>query len=366
VRAPFYLFHATPSFRGATAGPDLEPSHMPSLESQIIVLETLTNAWPVILVIDMVIFSGKASHSETPVEIPWSEWGPQYTCCFRHHSSCQISVFGSKMAYALPRHVLPRALTLDLTPKGLCTETSFCVHILDFNQRVIARAENIYDPNLPIHLICKPSNHSYGPVISNRPYIATICHTQFSSDCFAKLFLEDNRLTLTWVGVPNYGFSDGLTRPNRSCGMARFIFRLFPLCRWRTTRTLYTRISISSRGNIVVNFFYTLARHSCVLKFIPDALTAMATVRVLGNAWVLRRNVSNWISLVERHPHLTNFLRHPSVGMFNQYQCFSIPRFSALLEYMLLSLPIAQGTQYSYSITTASRIGNLIVNGVLK
>jgi hypothetical protein len=199
VRAPFYLFHATPSFRGATAGPNLEPSHMPSLESQIIVLETLTNAWPVILVIDMVIFSRKASHSETPVEIPWPEWGPQYTCCFRHHSSCQISVFGSKMAYALPRHVLPRALTLDLTPKELCTETSFCVHILDFNQRVIARAENIHDPNLPIHLICKPSNHSHGPVISNRPYIATICHTQFSSDCFAKLFLEDNRLTLTWL-----------------------------------------------------------------------------------------------------------------------------------------------------------------------
>ncbi|KAG1844826.1 hypothetical protein DFJ58DRAFT_747570 [Suillus subalutaceus] len=197
VRAPFYLFHATP-FQGATACPDLEPGYVPSLESQIIVLETLTNACPVILVIDMVIFSGKVLHSETPVEVPWSEWGPQYTCCFRHHPSCQISVFGSKIACALPRYALLRPLPLS-TPKGLCTDTCFYVHILDFNQRVIARAENIYDPNLPTRFICKPSDHSHGPIISYRPYISTICRTQFSPHCFARLFLEDDRLTLTWL-----------------------------------------------------------------------------------------------------------------------------------------------------------------------
>lgn len=194
VRAPFYLFHATPSFHGATTCPGLEPGYVPSLESQIIVLETLTNAWPVILVIDMVIFSGKALHSETPVEVPWSQWGPQYTCCFRHHSSYQISVFGSKMAYALPRYALPR----DLTPKALGTDTCFYVHILDFNQRVIARAENIYNPDSLTHIICKPSDYLPGPIISNRSYIATTCRTQFSPYLFTKLFLEDDRLTLTW------------------------------------------------------------------------------------------------------------------------------------------------------------------------
>ncbi|KAG1823949.1 uncharacterized protein BJ212DRAFT_1476799 [Suillus subaureus] len=199
VRAPFYLFHATPSFHGATACPDLEPGYVPSPESQIIVLETLTNACPVILVIDMVIFSGKALHSETPVEVPWSEWGPQFTCCFRHHPSHQISVFGSKMAYALPRYALPRPLPLDLTPKGLCTDTCFYVHILDFNQRVITRAENIRDPDLPTRSICKPSDHSHGPIISNCPYIAAICRIQFSPYGFARLFLENDRLTLTWL-----------------------------------------------------------------------------------------------------------------------------------------------------------------------
>lgn len=199
VRAPFYQFHATPSFHGATTCPDLESGYLPSLESQIIVLETLTNAWPVILVIDMVIFSGKALHSETPTEIPWSEWGPQYTCCFRHNSSCQISVFGSKIAYALPRYAIPRALPLDLALEGLCTDTCFYVHILDFNQRVIARAENIYDPDTPTRFIRKPSDHYHGPIISNRPYIATVCRTQFSPYCFARLFLEHDRLTLTWL-----------------------------------------------------------------------------------------------------------------------------------------------------------------------
>lgn len=201
VRAPLYLFHATPSFHGATACPDLEPGYVPSLESQIIVLETLTNTWPVILVIDMAIFSGNAFYSETPVEIPWWEWGPQHTCCFRHHSSHQISVFGSKIAYALPRYALPR----DLTPKvgktleGLRAETCFYVHILDFNKRAIARAENIYDPDSPTRFICKLSDYIHGPVISNRPYIATVCRTRFLPNYFSGLFLEHDRLTLTWL-----------------------------------------------------------------------------------------------------------------------------------------------------------------------
>jgi hypothetical protein len=242
MRAPFYLFHATPSFHGTTTCPDLEPDYVPSLESQIIVLEVLTKACPVILVIDMVIFSGKALHSETAVGIPWSQWGPQYTCWFRYQPSCKISVFGSKMAIALPRYAHPR----DLSPKALSTDPCFYVHILDFNQRVIARAENPHNPDSLTRFICKPSDHLPGPIISNRSYIATICRTQFSPYRFTGLFLEADRLTLTWVGVLNYVFRDDLTMPNRSCGMARFIFRLFPLCSWRSTRALCTRIDISS------------------------------------------------------------------------------------------------------------------------
>lgn len=252
VRAPFYLFHATPSFHGATACPDLEPGYLPSLESQIIVLEALTNAYPVLLVIDMVIFSGNALHSETPVEIPWSQWGPQYTCCFRHHPSCRISVFGSKMAIALPRYALP----WDLIPKALSTDPCFNVHILDFNQRAIARAENIHNPDSSTRFICKPSDYLPGPIISNRSYIATICRTQFSPHLFIGLFLETDRFTLTWVGVLNYIFSDDLTMQSRSCRMTLFVFRSFPLYRWRSKRALCTRINISSRGcgDYVINF----------------------------------------------------------------------------------------------------------------
>ncbi|KAG2130831.1 uncharacterized protein EDB93DRAFT_1179089 [Suillus bovinus] len=197
--ASFYLFHGTPSFHAATACPDLEPDYVPSLESQIVVLETITNARPVVLVIDMVIFSEKALHSDTPVEIPWSEWGPQYTCCFQHHSSCQISVFGSKMAYALPWDITPK---IGKKPEGLCTQDCFYVHILDFNQRAIARAENIYDPDSPTCLICKSSDYPHGSIISNRPYIATVCRTRFFPNRFVRLFLEHDRLTLTWVVSP--------------------------------------------------------------------------------------------------------------------------------------------------------------------
>lgn len=34
-----------------------------------------------------------------------------------------------------------------LSPKTLSTDPCFYVHILDFNQRVIARGENVYNPD---------------------------------------------------------------------------------------------------------------------------------------------------------------------------------------------------------------------------
>ncbi|KAG1737453.1 hypothetical protein EDB19DRAFT_1718013 [Suillus lakei] len=157
------------------------PDYVTSPESQIMVLEVLSGSLQVILVIGMAIFSAEAVHSEIPVEIPWSEWGPKYACCFPHHPSHKISVFGSKMAYALP---------LDCTPEPgqrleeLPSEGSFYVHIWDFN-RAIARSEcpgNIHDRNSPGRLIRRPGrlgqscfDKADGDLIVNHPYTTAVC-----------------------------------------------------------------------------------------------------------------------------------------------------------------------------------------------
>ncbi|KAG2368628.1 hypothetical protein BDR07DRAFT_1048082 [Suillus spraguei] len=144
--SPVYAIHASPLFHGAAARPNLMPDYITSLESQIMVLEVLSSAWQVILVVDMVIFSEKAIRSETSVEIPWSEWGPKYARCFPHHPSHQISVFGSKMAYALPQDRTPEP---GQRLEKLSVEGFFYVHIWDFN-RAIARSErsdNVYGCN---------------------------------------------------------------------------------------------------------------------------------------------------------------------------------------------------------------------------
>lgn len=104
------------------------PSYVPSLESQIMVLEFLPRAGTSILVIDMAIFSDMALRSDMLVDIPWSDWGPQYACYFPHHESYHISVFGSKMAYALPQDRIPDP---DQTLEGLSSEGYLYVHIWD-------------------------------------------------------------------------------------------------------------------------------------------------------------------------------------------------------------------------------------------
>jgi hypothetical protein len=72
------------------------------------VLEVLSEAWLVILVVDMDIFlEHSAMHSETPVKVSWSDLGPQYTYCFQHHQDHSISVFGCKMVCALPPDRIP-------------------------------------------------------------------------------------------------------------------------------------------------------------------------------------------------------------------------------------------------------------------
>ncbi|KAG1847602.1 hypothetical protein F4604DRAFT_1975550 [Suillus subluteus] len=205
VVPPLYVIHATPLFHGAAARPNLIPDYTTSLESQIMVLEVLSSSWQVILVIDMVIFSERAIHSEIPV--PWSDWGPKYARCFPHHPSHRISVFGSKMAYALPQnHALEPGQRLEELP----AEGSFYVHIWDFN-RTIAHSEhsdNVHDRNSPDRLIRRPGRltQSYfddddGNIITDHPYATAVCPTGFSTHYFDRFFLEQDRLTSIWVGV---------------------------------------------------------------------------------------------------------------------------------------------------------------------
>jgi hypothetical protein len=189
-----YDIHATPLFHGTAAHPDLIPGYVPFLESQIIVLEAFCISEPFMLVIDAAIFSERAIQSDKPVEIPWSDWGSQYACCFPHDRSHRISVFGSKMAYALP---------LDRTPEpGERVEEfsdlgDFYVHIWDFNKRTVARAENVSDRDLPIHKSGLVTQSCF--IGTDRRYTATICRTPFTMRGFQELFLEEDRLTLTWV-----------------------------------------------------------------------------------------------------------------------------------------------------------------------
>ncbi|KAG1800412.1 uncharacterized protein HD556DRAFT_1534260 [Suillus plorans] len=194
------IIHGHPSLLGKAARPGLTPSYVPSLESQIMVLEFLSKAETAILllVIDMAIFSDMALHSDMPIEIPWSDWGPQYACYFPHHESYHISVFGSKMAYALPQDHIPDPVQ---RLERLSSEDYFYVHIWDFNKRVIARSESVNDPDSPDLHICKPGQiiDSFGEdIFSNRAYIATVCRTPFPT-AGSRIFLEQDRLTVTWA-----------------------------------------------------------------------------------------------------------------------------------------------------------------------
>ncbi|KAG2035713.1 hypothetical protein BDR03DRAFT_961951 [Suillus americanus] len=134
-----------------------------------------STAGDTILVIDMVVFSDMALHSDMPVKVSWSDWGPQHVYYFPHNRYSHISVFGSKMAYALPQ---------DRTPdpgqrlEGPSAEGYFYVHIWDFNKRVIARSESINDPDSPDFFICKPARKTdSGDIFSNHAYTATVCRT---------------------------------------------------------------------------------------------------------------------------------------------------------------------------------------------
>lgn len=202
---PIYVIHATPSFHGAAAHPDLMPDYVTSLESQIMVLEVFSRTSQVLLVIDMAIFSIKAAYSDIPIEIPWSEWGPKYARCFPHHPSHRISVFGSKMAYALPQDHTPEpGQRLEELP----AEGSFYVHIWDFN-KAIARSkhsDNVRNYNSPGRLIRRPGrlaqscfDNDDAGIITNHPYTTAVCPTGFSARYFDQFFLEQDRLTLIWA-----------------------------------------------------------------------------------------------------------------------------------------------------------------------
>ena len=192
-----YTIHGTPSFQCMAARPGLMPDYIPSPEVQYMVLEVISPGGPVILVIDPTVFSEQAIQSATPMEVPWSEWGPKYTCCFPHHPTHRISVFGSKMAYALPRDHTPEP---GERVEGIYKQDHFYVHIWDFNKRVAARAESSNDHRV---LVRKPGlvaqSCFVGDMFSDRRYMAAVCRSRFAVRGFKRIFLEQDRLTLTWV-----------------------------------------------------------------------------------------------------------------------------------------------------------------------
>jgi hypothetical protein len=181
------------------------PGHVPSLESQILVLELISgpqHSLSFILVIDMVIFSGMALQSETHVQIPWSEWGPQHTCCFPHDRTHKISVYGSKIAYALPQYHTPDpGQRLKELPAG----GYFYVHIWDFNTRLIASSKHIDNLNSSDLPIRKPGVLTEScfdeEIVSNHPYTAIAFPEAFPTNGFRQFFLDQDRLTMIWVCV---------------------------------------------------------------------------------------------------------------------------------------------------------------------
>lgn len=229
LRHPSCVVHTTPLVQGTAVRPDLMPSYVPFLESQIMVLEMLLPVLPVVLVIDMAIFSESALHPEGLIKIPWLDWGPQHTCCFPHDPSHRISVFGSRMAYALPRYRTP---TPGHRLEALSTDGRFYVHIWDFNQRVVARSKSISDSNSLDHLIRKPPflAHTFykSDFSSNHSYTTTVCHTSFPTRDFEGLFLEHDRFTLTWVRRSWLQHTTFNAIPLRF-DLTRLIFRSFPL-----------------------------------------------------------------------------------------------------------------------------------------
>jgi hypothetical protein len=251
VTLPSCVLLGTTLFCGATVCPDLMPSYVPSLESQILVLVVYLHESPIFFVIDMIIFLDKAIHSDTPVMVPWSDWGPQHTCCFPLDHSHALGVFGSKLAIALPLDRTPEpGQRLEELP--LSTESHFYVHIWDFNKRVIAREEKSCDHTSQIQnpIIRKPGRLAScfdSDIISNHPYIASVCRTPFPSHDFGGLSFEQDRLILKWVGALSYEYNDGLMCPHSGI-FSRLILRSFPLCRQRLGLTSRTRIDYSSSG----------------------------------------------------------------------------------------------------------------------
>ncbi|OJA18935.1 hypothetical protein AZE42_11914 [Rhizopogon vesiculosus] len=145
--------------------PDLTSSYVPSLESQIVVLSVYSYEFPLFFVMNTIILE-KAIHSDTPVEVPWSDWGSQRACYFPLHSSYAFDIFGSKLT-------VRRTPERGEGPKGLLLSTES--HVCDFNKQVIPRAENSYDCSSANSIIHKPgrlahsSSDSDGDIISNYP-----------------------------------------------------------------------------------------------------------------------------------------------------------------------------------------------------
>ena len=169
------------------------------------------------------------------------------------------------MAYILPVHYVPEpgqrlggfsTRPDPFEPDHFSTDADyFYVHIWDFNDRAIARAENACQRNSQRPLICRPGDIAQSDLsedtLLDRPYIATVCRTPFKIDGFhisdLNLFLEQDRFTLTWVRLLVMNIA--ISQMQHNCSLTNFacqsICRLSVPYRRRLARTSWIRINFS-------------------------------------------------------------------------------------------------------------------------
>lgn len=196
VRAPFYVFHATPSFHGATARPDLMTGYVPSLESQIIVLEALCNAWPVILVTSIRSSSQKRQYTQRHLSRFLGRTRDRSIRVAFHitpaiKSVCSVAKWPILFLWIV---LLNLEKEWEAPPRiaSTCTSGTSISESLHAQKISATPTHQTVSSTSLVGLLSRTS------IIKNLPFTAAVCYRPFSR--FAGLFLEQNRLTLIWVG----------------------------------------------------------------------------------------------------------------------------------------------------------------------
>ncbi|KAG2052616.1 hypothetical protein BDR06DRAFT_498180 [Suillus hirtellus] len=131
------VVHGLPSLLGKAARPGLMPSYVPSLESQIMVLEFLSEAGDAILVIDMPIFSDMALHSDMLVEIPGQIGDLSMRATFHTTKATISACLAAKWPMLFPKIISP-ILVKDWKSSPMRV-TSMCISGTSISESLLAR-----------------------------------------------------------------------------------------------------------------------------------------------------------------------------------------------------------------------------------